>query len=95
MSSLWIVFLTGVSAPETLAATGVELEPMKIILVTVSGVPFTVIFREIYNYEPGAHAIGGYFAVHLIDAAVSSVDGRFTQRDDLHRALTRARENLP
>jgi ABC-type branched-subunit amino acid transport system substrate-binding protein len=64
-------------------------------LVTMDGTPFPAAFRTAYGYEPDADAIGGYLAARFIDAAVSAVDGRFSQRDALRRALERARTNLP
>ncbi len=109
-----LVFLTGVSVPETLAAAGVMLDDSRSILVdpldsvvyrsaasapeslvTMDAVPFSVAFREAYGYDPDVNAIGGYISARFIDAAVSVVEGRFTQRDALHRALAQARKNLP
>jgi len=109
-----IVFLTGVSLPETLAAAGVMPENNQSILVdpvgsavyrsaasapeslvTMDEVPFSAAFREAYGYEPDIYAIGGYVAARIIAAAVSVAEGRFSQRDVLHRALARARDNLP
>jgi ABC-type branched-subunit amino acid transport system substrate-binding protein len=109
-----LVFLTGVSVPETLAAAGVMLDDSQSILVdpldsvvyrsaasapeslvTMDAVPFSVAFREAYGHDPDVNAIGGYISARFIDAAVSAVEGRFTQRDALHRALAQARKNLP
>ena len=109
-----IVFLTGVSAPETLVAAGVVPDDNQSILVdpvgsavyrsatsapeslvTMDGMPFSAAFREAYGYDPDVNAIGGYVAARFIAAAVSAVEGQFAQRDALHRALVRARENLP
>jgi ABC-type branched-subunit amino acid transport system substrate-binding protein len=109
-----LVFLTGVSVLDALAAAGVMLDDSQSILVdpldsvvyrsaasapeslvTMDAVPFSVAFREAYGYDPDVNAIGGYISARFIDAAVSAVEGRFTQRDALHRALAKARENLP
>ncbi|MEE8287557.1 MAG: hypothetical protein V3R72_12740 [Gammaproteobacteria bacterium] len=109
-----LVFLTGVSVPETLATAGVMLDHSQSILVdpldsvvyrsaasapeslvTMDGVPFPAVFREAYGYDPDVNAIGGYIAARFIDAAVSAVQGQFTQRDAVQRALAQARENLP
>ncbi len=109
-----IVFLTGVSVSETLAAAGVGSDNNQSILVdpvdsavyrsaasapeslvTMDDMPFSAAFREAYGYEPDVYAIGGYVAARFIAAAVSAAEGRFSQRDVLHRALARARENLP
>jgi hypothetical protein len=107
-----LVFLTGVSVPETLATAGVMLDDSQSILVdpldsvvyrfaasapeslvTMDGVPFPAVFREVYGYEPDIYAIGGYLAARFIAAAVSAVEGRFSQRDALHRALVQARDS--
>ncbi len=64
-------------------------------LVTMDAVPFSVAFREGYGYDPDVNAIGGYISARFIDAAVSAVEGRFAQRDALHRALAQARKKLP
>lgn len=109
-----LIFLTGVSVPETLATAGVMLDHSQSILVdpldsvvyrsaasapeslvTMDGVPFPAVFREAYGYDPDVNAIGGYIAARFIDAAVSAVQGQFTQRDAVQRALAQARENLP
>jgi ABC-type branched-subunit amino acid transport system substrate-binding protein len=109
-----LVFLTGVSVLDVLAAAGVMLDDSQSILVdpldsvvyrsaasapenlvTMDAVPFSVAFREAYGYDPDVNAIGGYISARFIDAAVSVVEGRFTQRDALHRALAQARKNLP
>jgi ABC-type branched-subunit amino acid transport system substrate-binding protein len=109
-----LVFLTGLTVPETLATVGVMLDDSQTILVdpldsvvyrsaasapeslaTMDGVPISVAFREAYGYDPDVNAIGGYIAARFITAAVSAVEGQFAQRDALHRALARARENLP
>ncbi len=76
-----VVYRSAASAPES--------------LVTMDAVPFSVAFREAYGYDPDVNAIGGYISARFIDAAVSAVEGRFTQRDALQRALAQARENLP
>jgi ABC-type branched-subunit amino acid transport system substrate-binding protein len=108
-----LVFLTGLSVPETLAATRV-LDDSQVILVdpldsavylsavsapeglvTMGNVPFSAAFREAYGYDPDGYAIGGYIAARIIAAAVSAVEGQFSQRDALHRALAQAREELP
>ncbi len=107
-----IVFLTGVSVPETLSAAGVMPDNHQSILVdpvdsavyrsaagaleslvTMDDMPFSAAFREIYGYEPDIYAIGGYVAARFIAAAVSAVEGRFSQRDALHRALVQARDS--
>ncbi len=107
-----IVFLTGVSVPDTLSAAGVMPDNHQSILVdpvdsavyrsaacaleslvTMDDMPFTAAFREIYGYEPDIYAIGGYVAARFIAAAVSAVEGRFSQRDALHRALVQARDS--
>ena len=109
-----LVFLTGVSVSEILAAAGVMLDDSQSILVdpldsavyrsaagapespvTMDGVPFPALFRQAYGYDPDSHAIGGYIAARIIAAAVSAVEGRFSQRDALQRALARPRDNLP
>ena len=109
-----VVFLTGVSVSETLAAAGampddsqsIVVEPEDSVayrsavrspesLVTMNGISFPVVFREAYGYEADDDAVGGYISARIIGAAVSAVEGRFSQRDALHRALARARENLP
>ncbi len=109
-----LVFLTGVSVLDALAAAGVMLDDSQSILVdpldsvvyrsaasapeslvTMDAVPFSVAFREAYGYDPDVNAIGGYIAARFIDAAVSAVQGQFTQRDAVQRALAQARENLP
>ena len=76
-----VVYRSAASAPEG--------------LVTMDGVPFPVVFREAYGYDPDVNAIGGYIAARFIDAAVSAVQGQFAQRDAVQRALAQARENLP
>lgn len=63
--------------------------------LTKDGIPFPAAFRNAYGYEPDADAIGGYVAARFIDAAVSAVEGEFSRRDALNRALERAREILP
>ncbi len=107
-----IVFLTGVSVPETLSAAGVMPDSHQSIvvdpvdsavyrsaagalesLVTMDDMPFSAAFREAYGSEPDVNAIGGYIAARFIAAAVSAVEGRFSQRDALHRALVQARDS--
>ena len=109
-----VVFLTGVSVPDTLAATGVILDESQAILVdaadsavyrsaarapesllTREKVPFSVAFRGANGYEPDAYAVGGYIAARFIDAAVSAVQGEFSRREQIGRALEQAREHLP
>lgn len=111
-----LVFLTGVSVPETLAAAGVMPDNNQSILVdplgsavyrsaasapeslvTMDGMLFSAAFREAYGYDPDVNAIGGYVAARFIAAAVSAAEGRFSQRDTLHRAQAQAqaREDLP
>jgi ABC-type branched-subunit amino acid transport system substrate-binding protein len=106
-----LVFLTGVSVSGTLADAGVILDDSQTIivdavdsavyrsaaesLVTMDGLRFLAAFREAYGYEPDVNAIGGYIAARFIAAAVSAVEGRFSQRDALLGALARAREHLP
>ena len=109
-----IVFLTGVSVSETLAAVGVTPDQNQGIVVdptdsavyravaiapetlmTMDGVPFVAAFREAYGYEPDINAIAGYVGARLIAAGVSAVEGNFSQQDILHRALARARQELP
>lgn len=75
------VFRTAISNPSDLA--------------TMDGTPFPDAFRTAFGYEPDADAIGGYLAARFIDAAVSAVGGRFSQRDALARALEHARTKLP
>jgi ABC-type branched-subunit amino acid transport system substrate-binding protein len=109
-----IVFLTGVSVSETLAAVGAMPDDSQSILVdavdsaayrsaasapeslvTMDDVLFSAVFREAYGYEADVDAIGGYIAARIIAAAVSAVEGRFSQRDALRRALARAQKKLP
>ncbi|TFH48910.1 MAG: hypothetical protein E4H01_05385 [Lysobacterales bacterium] len=109
-----IVFLSGVSMSEMLAAIGIILDQKQTILVdpvdsavyrsatsdpagllTLDGTPFPAAFRQAYGYDPDAGAIGGYVTARFIDAAVSAVEGRISQRDALHRALERADTKLP
>lgn len=63
-------------------------------LVTMGGVPYSTAYQKAYGHEPGPYAIRGYIAARLIDAAVSAIEGRFSQRDALRRALDRARQDL-
>ncbi len=109
-----IVFLTGVSVSETLAAAGampddsqsIVVEPEDSVayrsavrspesLVTMNGISFPAVFREAYGYEADEDAVGGYIAARIIGAAVSAVEGRFSQRDALRSALVRAQKQLP
>lgn len=109
-----VVFLTGVSVPETLAAIGVTPDERQAILVdaadsavyrsaarapegllTREKVPFSTAFRGANGYEADAYAVGGYIAARFIDAAVSAVQGEFSRREAMGRALEQARQHLP
>jgi len=109
-----IVFLTGVSVSETLAAAGAMPDDSQSILVeavdsvayrsavrsreslvTMNGDSFSAVFRAAYGYQADDDAVGGYIAARIIGAAVSAVEGRFSQRDALRSALVRAKKQLP
>jgi len=109
-----VFFLTGVSVSETLAATGVVLDPGQAILidaadspvyrsaakapeslVTKDKVPFSAAFRDANGSDADANAVTGYIAARFIDAAVSAVQGDFSRREAMDRALEHARQHLP
>ena len=64
-------------------------------LVTKDKVPFPAAFRDANGSDAGANAVTGYIAARFIDAAVSAVEGDFSRRGAMDRALEQARQQLP
>jgi len=64
-------------------------------LVTKDKVSFSVAFRDATGSDADANAVTGYIAARFIDAAVSAVQGDFSRREAMDRALEQARRHLP
>ncbi len=56
--------------------------------------PLTATFREVYGYDPSAAATRGYLAARLIDIAVETTGGDFTNQQAFYDALLQASQAL-